>query len=175
MGCTAFAGGGFFNRSSGGSKGAVPPPLPYSLPPLPALDSELSLHLLEPLGPSSSLHQHQQPLNHPIYTLHPGVSFLPPRVVANRARCFARRRYLEVLDPCLDPIRGARVWDWVNVCRGHRLARLGSSRSCGRGGQKMKDGNHKEVRLARARLHVGIKDEIHTSSIRLRRCRRSRV
>ena len=57
--------GGFFNRSAGGSKGAVPPPLPYSLPPLSASDSQLSLHLLEALGSSYSLHQHQQLLNHP--------------------------------------------------------------------------------------------------------------
>ena len=52
----------------GGSKGAVPPPLPYSLLPLPALGSQLSLRLPEALGSdrsSYSLHQHQQPLNHP--------------------------------------------------------------------------------------------------------------
>ena len=57
--------GGFFNRSSGSRKGADPPPLPYSLPPLPNLTSQLSLRLPEESGSTFSLHQHQQPLNHP--------------------------------------------------------------------------------------------------------------
>ena len=59
------SGGMFFNRSGGGSKAVVPPPLPYSLPPLPASASQLSLRLPEASGSSYSLRQHQQPLNHP--------------------------------------------------------------------------------------------------------------
>jgi hypothetical protein len=59
--------GRFFNHSGGGSKGVVPPPLTYSLPPLPASVSQLSLRLAEASGSSySHHHQHQQqPLNHP--------------------------------------------------------------------------------------------------------------
>ncbi|KIM35749.1 hypothetical protein M413DRAFT_325892 [Hebeloma cylindrosporum] len=64
--------GGFFNRGGGGNSkgpgpGAVPPPppLPYSLPPLPTSGSQLSLRLPEASGSSYSLHQQQQPLNHP--------------------------------------------------------------------------------------------------------------
>lgn len=43
-----------------------------------------------------------------IHVLHPDISFLLPRVIAKRVRCFAHRQYLGVLDPCLDSIRG--VW-----------------------------------------------------------------
>jgi len=57
--------GGFFNHSGGGGKGAIPPPLPYSLPPLPNSTSQLSLWLPEESGSTSSLHYHHQPLNHP--------------------------------------------------------------------------------------------------------------
>ena len=63
--------GGFFNRSSSGAvfsssgKEPVPPPLPFSLPPLPTSASQLSLRLPEASGSSYSLHHQQQPLNHP--------------------------------------------------------------------------------------------------------------
>ena len=42
--------GKFFNHSGGGSKGVMPPPLPYSLPPLPASVSQLVLRLPEASG-----------------------------------------------------------------------------------------------------------------------------
>jgi len=58
----ALSGGGFFNPSSGGGKGADPPPLPYSLP---NSTSQLSLRLPEESGSTFSLHQYQQPLNYP--------------------------------------------------------------------------------------------------------------
>jgi len=63
------SGGGFFNRSSSGAvfssleNEPVPPPLPFSLLPLPTSASQLSLRLPEASGSSYSLHQ--QPLNHP--------------------------------------------------------------------------------------------------------------
>jgi len=46
-----------------GSPIAVVDPLPYSLPPLPALGSQLSLRLPESSGSTYTLHHHQQPLN----------------------------------------------------------------------------------------------------------------
>ena len=49
--------------SSSSGKRAVPPPLPYSLPP--NSGSQLLLRLPEASGSSYSLHQHQQPLTHP--------------------------------------------------------------------------------------------------------------
>jgi serine/arginine repetitive matrix protein 2 len=81
-------------------------------------------------------------------------SFLLLRVVAKPVQCFLRRRSLEALDLFLDRVRGAQVWGWVEVCSEHRLGRLGSGPSRGRGGRKMGSGNSKEAWLARDRLHV---------------------
>jgi len=128
----------FFNRSGGGGKGAVPLLLPYSLPPLLNSTSQLSLRLPEESGSTFSLHHHQQPLNHP--NLH-----LTSRVDCS---CFFGSFRSEF---CVSFVDGVwRLWirfwiafakhgcgGWVEVCSGHRLGRLGSGRSRGRGGQRM--------------------------------------
>jgi hypothetical protein len=58
------SGGGFFNRIGGGGKGlgADPPLRPHSPP---KFDKSVVVALPKESGSTFSLHQHQQPLNHP--------------------------------------------------------------------------------------------------------------
>ena len=97
---------------------------PSPLPPTPFFPpNQFSLRIPEVSGSSYSLHQSRSIIR--TCTLRRDRSFLLPRVVAKRARCLLHRRYLEDLDPCLDRIRRARMWVWVEVCTGRRLGRLG--------------------------------------------------
>ena len=82
-------------------------------------------------------------------------SFLLLRVVARQVPCSLRQRCLEALYLSPNRIRGAWVWCW-EVCGRHHLRRLGSTPSCGRGSWRTSDGNSKEGRLARVRLHVNL-------------------
>ena len=125
--------GGFFNRSGSGGKGAGPPPLPYSLPPLPNSTSQLSLRLPEESGSTFSLHQHQQPLNHP--NLH-----------------LTSRRIVSASSGCSE---ASSVFPWSTVSGGRGSVSESHSRSTGmglgRGVQRTPSGNVRQRSKSRMR------------------------